>query len=171
MSSERRKHTRFSATAFLNKPVYLTPLPPYFGHPVKGKLIDLSAGGMAILINEMIPQETMLNLKITFPDHSVIDSIVKVRRVAERGRSHLHGIEFLTLGAEMAEKIEKMSSDYINCETRIRSGQKEVCRTDCSFFTMCGKKEKLNPVVNVDALALSFEPVPDNAQEEFRQAA
>jgi hypothetical protein len=171
MSSERRKHTRFSATAFLNRPVYLTPLPPYFGHPVKGKLIDLSAGGMAILINEMIPQETLLNLKITFPDHSVIDSIVKVRRVSEKGRSHVHGIEFLTLTADMAEKIEKMSSDYINCETRIHAGQKEVCHTNCAFFTMCGKKEKLNPVVNIDALALTFETVPQPLPEEFRRAA
>jgi hypothetical protein len=171
MSSDRRKHLRFSATAFLNRPVYLTPLPPYFGHPVKGKLIDLSAGGMAILINEMIPQETMLNLKITFPDHSMVDSIVKVRRVAEKGRSHLHGIEFLTLGAEMAEKIQKMSTDYINCESRIQQGLKEVCHTDCAFFTMCAKKEKLNPVVNVDALGLSFEPLRPSVQDQFRKAA
>jgi c-di-GMP-binding flagellar brake protein YcgR len=171
MSGERRKHARFTATAFINRPVYLTPLPPYFGHPVKGKLIDLSAGGMAILINEMIPQETLLNLKITFPDHSAIDSIVKVRRVAERGRSHLHGIEFLTLPVEMAEKIQRMSSDYINCETRIQQGLKEVCQTDCAFFTMCGKKEKLNPVVNVDALSLSFAPVSQADQEKVRRAA
>jgi hypothetical protein len=164
MSSDRRKHPRFSATAFLNRPVYLTPLPPYFGHPVKGKLIDLSAGGMAILINEMIPQETMLNLKITFPDQSIIDSLVKVRRVSERGRSHVHGIEFLTLTPEMADKINRMSTDYINCENRIQSGSLEVCRTDCAFFTMCNKKEKVNPVVNVDALSLSFEPTPPAVQ-------
>jgi len=171
MGSERRKHTRFSATAFLNRPVYLTPLPPYFGHPVKGKLIDLSAGGMAILINEMIPQETLLNLKITFPDHSVIDSIVKVRRVSERGRNHVHGIEFLTITADMKEKIEKLSSDYINCETRIQSGCKDVCQTNCAFFSMCGKKEKLNPVVNIDALALTFEPMRQELPDEVQKAA
>ena len=171
MSGERRKHPRFSATAFLNRPVYLTPLPPYFGHPVKGKLIDLSAGGMAILITELIPQETMLNLKITFPDQSVIDSLIKVRRVAERGRSHVHGIEFLTLPAEMAEKIQKMSNDYVNCESRIQSGARDVCRTDCAFFTMCNKKEKLNPVVNVNALSLTFEPVPLFVENPASRAA
>lgn len=171
MSGDRRRHIRFSATAFLNRPVYLTPLPPYFGHPVKGKLIDLSAGGMAILISEMIPQETMLNLKITFPDQSVIDSLVKVRRVSERGRNHVHGIEFLTLSAEMAEKINRMSTDYINCEARIQGGNREVCRTDCAFFTMCTKKEKINPIVNVDALSLSFEPTSPAANDPTRHAA
>jgi hypothetical protein len=162
MKDERRKHKRFSATAFLNKTVHLTPLPPYFGHAVKGKLIDLSAGGMAILINELVPQETFLNLTITFPDRSAVDSIVKVKRVFPKGRAFLHGLEFLTLSPAMVERIDRMSSDYIDCETRIANQATDVCRTNCAFFTMCTKEQKIDAVLNVDdGLALAFQVLKD----------
>jgi hypothetical protein len=160
--AERRKHKRFSATAFLTTPVYLSPLPPYFGHPVKGKLIDLSAGGLSVLIGEIIPQETFLTMLLTFPDHSTIESVIKVRHVLPRGRAFLHGIEFLNPPQIMVEKISRMSEDYIDCESRIQSKAAEVCRTNCAFFTMCSKPERLNPVLDVNtSLELAFKALED----------
>jgi hypothetical protein len=161
--ADRRKHKRFSATAFLHTPVYLSPLPPYFGHPVKGKLIDLSAGGLSVLIGEIIPQETFLSLILTFPDNSKIESIIKVRHAVPRGKGYLHGIEFLNPPAYMVEKIDKMSSDYIDCENRIQAAASEVCRMNCAFFTMCTKQQRLQPVVDVNAsIELAFKALEDS---------
>lgn len=155
---EKRKHQRFSATAFLNMPIELNALPPFFSHSVKGKLIDLSAGGMAILINEVIPMGTKLDLKVRFPDHSYLESIILVKRVVPRSRKFLIGIEFLTVPGFMEKKIEKMSADYIDCESRINEGSTEICRVDCAFFTMCKKKERVDPVVDLDKmLEITFE--------------
>jgi hypothetical protein len=155
--ADRRKHKRFSATAFLHTPVYLSPLPPYFGHPVKGKLIDLSAGGLSVLIGEIIPQETFLSLILTFPDNSKIESIIKVRHAVPRGKGYLHGIEFLNPPAYMVEKIDKMSSDYIDCENRIQAAASEVCRMNCAFFTMCNKPQRTELLTNInDGLLVEF---------------
>ncbi len=165
MTIERRKHKRFSATAFLKMPVRLTPLAPYFGREVKGELIDLSAGGMALLISDIIPQGTALKITLLFPDHSKIDSIVDVRRVVPHGKKFLIGIEFLDLPGAMEQKIEKMSSDYIDCEGRIQKAEKDVCHTDCAFFSMCTKKQKCDPVFNPDtALEISFSELEKSSQ-------
>jgi hypothetical protein len=129
---------------------------------VKGKLIDLSSGGISILIKELIPQGTYLNMKMTFPDHTVMESIVNAKYVFPRDKQFLLGFEFLTLAPQMAERISQMSSDYIDCEARIKSQVKDVCQTNCAFFTMCNKEEKLNMVTQIEtALDLAFQEIKD----------
>ncbi len=161
MRFERRKHPRFSATAFLNRPVLLAPLPPYFGYTVEGRLVDLSAGGMAIFIDELIPPESDFQLEITFPDHTVIATAVRVRYTSKKGSGYLHGIEFLALAPEMAVKITQMSADYIDCEQRIAARDENPCRADCAFFAMCRKRQKVNTTTpRHSALELVFTPAP-----------
>lgn len=163
---ERRKHQRFSATAFLNRQVIVTPIPPYIGTPIKGKLIDLSAGGMAVLIGQIIPQGTRLQLKLTFPDHTILKSDTQVKHTIPRARSYLHGLEFLTLDALTAERINRMSNDYIDCESRIHAAAPEICKgTDCAFFSMCTKPERQDLILNPgpdDIFTLDFQHKTDN---------
>jgi c-di-GMP-binding flagellar brake protein YcgR len=157
MQFERRRYKRFSATAFLNRPVVLAPLPPYFGHPVEGRLVDLSAGGMAIFIDEVIPPEGDLRLTITFPDQTLIETTVRVKYASKKGSGFLHGIEFLALEPEMAEQINRMSIDYIDCELRIQSREENPCRMSCGFFALCRKRERLKAVELLETpVALSF---------------
>jgi len=156
---ERRKHHRFSATAFLNRPVTLTPIPPFIGKPVKGRLIDLSAGGLALLIGQIIPQETKLKLTLTFPDHSRLEAVTEVKHMVPRERHYLIGLEFLTIDPAWVARIDKMSADYIDCEQRINGNSMSPCiGADCAFFTMCSKPERTNLLVNLDeGLLLDFE--------------
>ena len=155
---ERRKHHRFSATAFLNRPLTVTPLPPFIGKPAKGKLIDLSAGGLAMLINQIIPQGTRLKLTINFPDHTILEADTEVKHMIPRDRHYLHGLEFLSIGSAMVERIAKMSADYIDCEQRIHANSLNACvGAECAFFTMCTKQERTNLIVNLDEeLLLDF---------------
>lgn len=163
MQPQRRKHPRIqAATAFLNTTVHVAPITPYFGHATTGKLIDLSAGGMAILLNELIPQGTKLSLQLKFPDQSELQTVAQIKHVQPRNKAYLHGVEFLGLPAFMAQKIETMSIDFIDCEGRIEQNEKDICRINCRFYSMCKKPQKLEPVFNADvALELAFKSLDD----------
>jgi len=158
MQVERRRTKRIAATAFLNRSVEVAPLPPFFGRKTKGKLIDLSSGGMAILIGDLIPQESMLRLRMTFPDHTIFEAVARVVRSVPKGRDFLHGLEFLSVAGDMERRIERMSADFIDCESRIRSGETPACRAECAFFPMCHKPEKLAPP-ELAPIALQLETV------------
>jgi len=157
MKVDKRKNHRIAATAFMNMPVTLAPLPPYFGHTLKGRLIDLSSTGMALLINELIPLGTRLEMDLKFPDQTEMGTLVEVKHALPKDRKYLHGFEFLSIPAHLSEKLEKMSHDYIDCEGRIQNEAQEICRTDCSFFSLCKKPQKCEPVFDIDvALELAF---------------
>jgi c-di-GMP-binding flagellar brake protein YcgR len=171
MLINRRRHKRFSATAFLNKPVRVAPLLPYFAEPINGRLIDLSAGGMSIFIEMRIPQGTTIHLEATFPDHSKIECDAQVIHAIPRNGSILHGFEFLNLSVPLGERIERMSMDYIDCETRIESKKTEVCRSDCAFFSLCTKSEKVSPVLDSKGiLELSFTSISKPQVEQATHA-
>src|SRR4051812_43514428 len=102
MGMERRKYTRFSATAFLNRPISLSPMPPFIGKSIRGKLIDLSAGGLALLIPQIIPLGTKVNMKLTFPDQTLLECKAEIRHMLPRERNYLHGLQFEALSAETA---------------------------------------------------------------------
>jgi hypothetical protein len=146
---ERRKHTRFSATAFLNRPVALTPMPPYIGKNIRGKLIDLSAGGLALLIPQIIPLGTKIHIKLTFPDQTLLECDGDIRHMSPRDRNYLHGLQFDAVDADIAARIERMSADYIDCEQRIANNFLTPCvGQQCAFFTMCTKAERTEHFLN-----------------------
>ncbi len=155
---ERRRHTRFSTTAFLNRPVLLTPLAPYIEKNVRGKLIDLSAGGLSLLLPQLIPLGTKLRIKLTFPDQTRVECDAEIRHMLPRERNYLHGLQFENLDPAMASRIEKMSADYIDCEQRILNSHMAPCTgKDCAFFTMCTKKERTDHILrHEEDLILSF---------------
>lgn len=164
MSEERRRYKRFTATAFLRMPVHLGPVPPFFGSPVKGRLIDLSAGGMALLIDEVIPLNTKLKIVIGFPNQWKIEGTAQVRRLVPMKNKYMIGLEFHVLPEGVQERINKMSTDYIDCEARIQEKKKDVCKIDCAFFSMCTKKQKLEPIVNLDvALEVAFQVLQESS--------
>jgi len=160
-TSNRRKHPRFSATAFLDMPVILSPLPPFFGSVIKGTLIDLSAGGMALLMKEVIPAGTNLFLTVRFPDLTVMGCSIQVKRMMPRDNAYLHGIEFIDSSPEMQDRIEQMSRDYVDCESRIQMKKIDVCTQYCSFYAMCSKSHKkeqsLDPIVHLEMIFSTLE--------------
>jgi c-di-GMP-binding flagellar brake protein YcgR len=158
VTTERRRYKRFTATAFLKMPVLLSPVPPFFGKPIKGKMIDLSAGGLALLIDEVIPLNTKLNMKLSFPNNVAVNATVQVRRLVPRENKYLMGMEFIVISEESKEMIDRMSSDYIDCETRIAEKARDVCRAECAFMSMCTKAAKRPPAEDVRvALELAFQ--------------
>jgi c-di-GMP-binding flagellar brake protein YcgR len=139
---DRRQYPRFSASAFNGMRVQVAPLPPYFGDTIEGKLLDLSVGGIALWIDELVPKEMQLHLELTFPDHSILTSPARIRRATKLSEGFSIGIEFLGLPDYMQHKIEKMAKDFLSCENRIKARAQSPCRMDCAFFDACDKPQK-----------------------------
>ncbi len=150
MQSERRKYQRFSSTAFLGTPLHLTPVPPFFGSPIDGQVIDLSGGGMAVLIREAIPSKTKLFMELKFPSGAVLACHVAICRTAKSAGGFLTGIQFLDMPDAMAGQIDRMAQDYNDCDGRIAANAPEICRADCSFLSICEKPQKRAFLRNAD---------------------
>jgi hypothetical protein len=135
---ERRKYLRFHDIFFGNAEVCLEPVPPLFGDSARGCLIDLSAGGMALLLTEVLPKNLLLKMTLTLPDGFVVDSVVRVCRISACGATgFLHGIEFLNPCPEAAARIDLMAQDSITCSERIARGEPKVCQNTCSLIGVC----------------------------------
>jgi len=141
-ADDKRRHKRFRSTAFLGTPLLLTPLPPFFGLPLEGQVIDLSGGGMAVLINKELPANTKMHMELKFPKGAVLACHVMVRRTSGCTGGYLTGIEFLDLPEPMISQIDKMAQDYNACDDRIEREETPVCRPECNFFSVCDKSQK-----------------------------
>lgn len=142
VQQEMRKHRRVGSNAFEGIPVVLTPAPPFFGEPVDGKMVDLSGGGLAVLLKEAVPVKTKLKLWMVVTGREAITCTVSVRRVSAKGGAYLTGLQFLDLNEVVAADLAKLSGDYDACEERIREEQTPVCVPTCAFLTLCDKPQK-----------------------------
>ena len=162
-----RKYMRFSASTFINAEVCLVPIRPLLGDPASGVLVDLSAGGMGVLLHELIPRNIFLKLMLTFSDHSKIESIVKVRYVKWKSPWYFHGFEFLNPAPEVIERIDSMAKDYLACEDRIEKHFDQICMQGCAFAQLCTKKERLHN--NQSGAILKLEPASEDPFREYRE--
>ena len=144
-TENRRKYARFSDRSLAGTAVRLTPLPPLFGENASGCLIDLSAGGMGIIIPDLIPKNVFLRMSMTLPDGFILESAVKVRRIVKQGEGHdyLHGVEFLSPSPEMIERIELMARDVLACNDRTKQQMKEICVASCALGQMCKRPQRV----------------------------
>jgi hypothetical protein len=159
---EKRQHPRFRSTAFLGTPIHLTPLPPFFGVPIEGQVIDLSGGGMAVLLGEALPAETKMSMELKFPSGLILACHVVARRTSACTGGFLTGIQFLDLPEKMVIQIDHMARDYNECDIRIENQVMPVCQTDCSFFSVCEKFQKRALVRSLDTtLQMKLKIVPE----------
>ena len=126
-------------------PVFLSFLPPFFGHLPKGDLSDISAGGMAAFLESLIPVGTHLSLRLELPDRSILNTQIEIKHSHELQGRHLHGMAFKNLPDYMKKKIERMGEDYWACEDRMRRIEPEICKLSCSFYNFCTKPFRIRP--------------------------
>lgn len=142
VQQEMRKHRRVGSGAFAGIPVVLKPAPPFFGEEMEGKMVDLSGGGLAVLMKEAVPVKTKLKLWMVLAGREAITCTVSVRRVSSKEDAYLTGLQFLDLSEDVAADLAKLSGDFDACETRIRQDETPVCVPGCSFYALCDKPQK-----------------------------
>ncbi len=143
-SDERRKYRRFTDRSLAGVQIKITPCPPLYGEPASGILIDLSAGGMAIIMPDILPRNVFLKLKLVLPTGFLIESVVKVKHVLREGDNgdFLHGFEFLNPSPEMIEGIEKLADDILGCNDRFKAKAEKICLSECSLFSICRRPQR-----------------------------
>jgi hypothetical protein len=167
-AEEKRKHVRFHEVFFGNADVCLLPVPPLYGDAARGCLVDLSAGGMALLLTEALPKKVFLKMTLRLPDGFVIESVVTVCRIVSCGTAgFLHGIEFLNPSPESMEKIDAMARDSVACNGRICAGAAEVCQSTCSLLNICKKQECRTRAK--ETVQVSFQDAPPSTWESFKE--
>jgi c-di-GMP-binding flagellar brake protein YcgR len=109
----RRKHPRFGGRLLAGAQVSVEPCAPLYGEAMRGSLVDLSAGGMAILLSDLIPKKVLLKMKMTLSNGFQLETVITVRHIAQQyhQKSFLHGVEFLNPNPEMVERIQRLSGE------------------------------------------------------------
>lgn len=147
MGIERRKYKRFSLIKEFARQVDLCLITEDHQknthiQNLPGIIVNLSAGGVAILTFTDIPNTATINLRFDIPGLPKVDIKSRLIYSLKKGDTYLLGMEFKNLSQQYKEKINKMAEDYYKCEERINNHIKNECVQWCEYFPLCGKKQK-----------------------------
>jgi hypothetical protein len=159
--ANRRGDRRLKLDRLVRVPVQIFPVLPFLGAAVDGAILNLSAGGMALMVD--VPSgETKLSTGRSLRIHFRLPGmpLTECRAIIthadkENGNGWLRlGIRFEKAAAALARRIQVMAKDDEACDTRITQTARPRCELSCSFHSLCGK-----PIRQADesAHAVQFE--------------
>jgi c-di-GMP-binding flagellar brake protein YcgR len=144
---ERRKYKRFPVIRDFSETVEITfslPQQPSHLNKVPGIVLNLSAGGMALLTFISIPVGSDISFKLSLPNTKNAFLLKgKVVRVENHENTYLAGIKFEEIDEEVKKLLTKMGEDYENCEIRLSFNIADGCYKECSYYPLCNKKIKI----------------------------
>lgn len=135
----KRRHPRF-------------PVIKDFGHAVSigteketfpGIILNLSAGGMLLLMYCDIPVNAEVSLMINIPKMETKKILGRVIRSKFKNTMWEIGLEFIEIDTLDSKKINRMAIDFNDCETKIALGALDICKKECSYYVLCDKKQKI----------------------------
>ena len=141
-TNEKRKFKRFPVLYHLIKPILIRTQDSKAGISSPAIMVNLSAGGMALLTFSSLAVGKNLLISFDLKDIKIDNVKSRVVRVENKEGSYVLGIQFLNLKKEIADAINKLADDFDSCETRILLGKKPVCRKGCSYFEHCQRIAK-----------------------------
>lgn len=105
-------------------------------------LVDLSAGGLAMICFAM-PQITQeLTFRLSLPGLVNAKLKGKIIRARRKGETYQVAIEFTEFQDKWANMIGKLAKAHVACDERLNQGDRNFCFKDCAFWVMCSKEEK-----------------------------
>jgi len=111
-------------------------------HPAPAVLVDLSAGGLAMICFALPAMAKDLTFRLSLPglvNAKIKGKIVRARR---KGETYQVAIEFTELQDKWAHLVTKLTKAYMACEERLQQGDRHFCFKECAFFPLCQKEEK-----------------------------
>jgi hypothetical protein len=118
---------------------------PFLGLAVDANLLNISAGGMAIVIHKLGGKNKInkgLKSKIHFrlPGRPLCECLGVITHRIELNESETFlGIRFTKVPASLVDAIHKMADDNERCDIRIRDQETPWCESQCSFYSLCRK--------------------------------
>jgi len=136
---ERRKYKRYPVLHEIDKTIQIA----IDRKVLPGFLVELSAGGMAILTFASIPVGTELNLSLDLPGLKSQTLAGRVVWSLSKGEMWRLGIAFTKIDPVDFRHINRMAFDYSDCITKLTLGVTDVCSEKCSYYELCQKPEKI----------------------------
>jgi hypothetical protein len=105
-------------------------------------LVDLSAGGLAMILFAMPNMTKDLTFSMSLPGLVNAKLKGKIVRARRKGETYMVAIEFTEFQDKWANLVSKLTKAYSACEERLLQGDRHFCFKDCAFFPLCQKEEK-----------------------------
>ena len=105
-------------------------------------LVNLSAGGMSLLLFTEPPRTKRLQMVLNLPGLKHIPIEGRIVRMHEKGRTYNLGIAFTKISKANQRRINLMAQDHMDCRIRIALRLPEVCVPKCRFHSLCDKAHK-----------------------------
>ena len=139
MQHEKRRHNRLPVLHEMDEPIQIM----LNNKTVPGILVDLSAGGMALLSFTAIPVGTDINLSIDVPGLKTQALEGKVVWALSKGEMWRIGIVFTKIDPIDFRHINRVAFDATDCDTKLTLGVTDICFEKCSYFCLCEKPIKI----------------------------
>ena len=136
----RRKYSRLPVIKNVAKELFVSTDKGFF----KGLIINLSAGGLLLLMYENLPLGSQVCLLFDYPPletEPIFGEVV--RTVQTKAIVREIAIKFTSISTTDAKKINRVAIDYTDCENKITLGALDVCSKECSYYNFCEKKLKI----------------------------
>jgi hypothetical protein len=136
----RRKYSRLPIIKNVAKEMFVSTDKGFF----QGLIINLSSGGLLVLMYEDLPVGTQVCLVFDYPPletDTIFGEVVRSKQTKAIVREI--AIKFTTIRNTDAKIINKLAIDYTDCENKITLGALDVCRKECSYYNFCEKKLKI----------------------------
>lgn len=136
---EKRRHNRLPVLHEMDEPIQIV----MNNTQVPGILVDLSAGGMALLTFASIPVGTDVRLGIDVPGLKTQVMEGKVVWALTKKEMWRIGIVFSKIDPIDFRHINRIAFDSADCDTKRALGVTDICFEKCSYFSLCEKPVKL----------------------------
>ncbi len=135
----RRRHQRLPVIKDVSREITISVEKDFF----PGVILNLSSSGMLLLAYSNIPENTEVCLALDLPSLDIKQVFGKVIRTKQKSIMWELGIQFTEINTLDSKKINRIAIDYIDCENKIALGAQDVCRKECSYYSLCDKKQKI----------------------------
>ncbi|AKL97855.1 PilZ domain-containing protein [Endomicrobium proavitum] len=135
---EKRKSRRMPVIKF-EEPVNLN----IGGKKVPGVILDISADGIQLMTYANIPvgSEIFLELDTKFLKLKQLSGKVVWSHL--KGDMYRTGINITYIDTLDAKLLNRIATDYNDCEKKIALGAPDVCSKKCSYCNLCAKTQKI----------------------------
>lgn len=143
-ASNRRAHRRIRVDRAIRVPVQVFPVLPFVGTPTDAVLVNLSPGGMALLLESdhaALSRGTRLRVHFRLPGLPLTECQGIVSNLLQ-GRNSTWvriGVRFLKAPVQLSQRIERMIADDDACDARMFRHAEPRCDTACAFHSLCHK--------------------------------
>ena len=142
MKTDKRRHTRFPLVKDLAEPVDLFLLDEP-ARELPAVLINLSSGGMALVVFAHVSGDTRLKITLNIPGLEGIELQGHVAWTEVKGDTTALGVRFNHIASEDSRRINQMAEAYQDCELKLSFGLRDVCFRECAYWPLCHKPVKL----------------------------